>query len=296
MKKKSWKIKGLLEAATGYLKEKNTPNPRLDAEVLLAHLLKVDRLNLYLNIDQPLTEKEVSGYRVLIKRRSNREPVPYITGIQEFWSLNFLVNPEVLIPRPETELLVEHALEQIKSTTRFENEGGEILDLGTGSGAVVVSLAKELPKTRLWAADTSVGALKIARLNADRHGVSDRIEFRKGDLLEALVDDPITFDMILSNPPYVASEDYHKLPPEVRDYEPRVALNGGKGGMFYINKIIKEGVAYLKEGGWLMLEMAPGQTEETLKLIGRTNGYGETERIKDYSHRYRVVVAQREKK
>jgi release factor glutamine methyltransferase len=102
--------------------------------------------------------------------------------------------------------------------------------------------------------------------------------------------------MILSNPPYVASEDYHKLPPEVRDYEPRVALNGGKGGMFYINKIVKEGVDYLKEGGWLMLEMAPGQTEETLKLIGRTSGYGETERIKDYSHRYRVVVAQREKR
>ena len=293
MTNKPWKVKDLLEAATGYLKKKEVHNPRLDAEVLLAHLLRVDRLKLYLNIDQPLTEKEISGYRSLIKRRSLREPLQYITGVQEFWSLEFVVNSEVLIPRPETELLVEQAIERTRTAAGFPADGGRMLDLGTGCGAVAVSLAKELPEARLWATDISAGALEIARLNAERHGVSERIEFRQGDLWGPLINQGITFDIILSNPPYVASGDYDKLPPEVRDYEPRLALMGGERGMDYIEKIIKGGVNYLKEEGWLMLEMAPEQTEEALSLTGRTHGYGGCYRIKDYSHRYRVVVAQK---
>ncbi|MEE9420470.1 MAG: peptide chain release factor N(5)-glutamine methyltransferase [Desulfatiglandaceae bacterium] len=295
MTKKSWQVKGLLEAATGYLKKKEIHNPRLDAEVLLAHLLKVDRLNLYLNIEQPLTEKEVSGYRSLIQRRSLREPLQYITGVQEFWSLDFRVNSQVLIPRPETELLVGQALARIRTTAGFQTEGGKMLDLGTGCGAVAISLAKELPEARLWASDISAGALEIARINAERHRVSERIEFRQGDLWEPFINHDITFDIILSNPPYIASEDYDELPPEVRDYEPRLALDGGKEGMSYIEKIVKGGVDYLKEGGWLILEMAPEQTDEALRLTGQTNGYSERDRIKDYSHRYRVVLARKAK-
>lgn len=295
MPRNLWTVKGLLKAATDYLKKKEIHNSRLDAEVLLAHLLGVDRLNLYLNIDQPLTDKEVSGYRSLIKRRGLREPLQYITGVREFWSLDFVVDAEVLIPRPETEILVEAALARIGTTPGGQSWGGMMLDLGTGCGAVAISLAKELPRARFWATDISAGALAIARLNAEKHGVSEQIKFRQGDLWEPLINQDIPFDLILSNPPYIASEHYDELPPEVRDHEPRVALDGGKGGIYYIKKIIKGGIDFLKEGGWLLLEMAPEQTEEALRLAGQITGYGERDRIKDYGHHYRVVLAQKAK-
>ncbi len=295
MKRKSWKVKELLETATDYLKQKEIYNSRLDAEVLLAHLLKVDRLHLYLNLDQPLTEEEISGYRSVIRRRSLREPLQYITGLQEFWSLEFMVNSEVLIPRPETELLVEQALARMKGPQVSRNGDSKVLDLGTGCGAVAISVAKELEEVDLWATDISAGALEVARLNSERHGVSERIEFIQGDLWEPFSDCPIAFDIILSNPPYIASEDFSQLPPEVRDYEPRQALDGGKGGMYYIEKILKEGIDYLKEGGWLIVEMAPDQTQEALEITGQIRGYGQKERVKDYSHQYRVVLAQKGK-
>lgn len=291
MTQRPWTAKGLLEVASDYLKEKGIDNPRLDAEVLLAHGLGLDRVGLYLDLDRPLTQKEVSGYRSLIKRRVLREPLQYITGVQEFWSLEFAVSPKALIPRPETELLVEQALARIRATEVSPIKGPNILELGTGCGAVAISLAKELAEAHLWATDISAGALELARLNAKRHGVSGRIQFRQGDLWEGLKGHDITFDIILSNPPYVASEHYHELPPEVRNYEPRQALDGGEGGMHYIEKIINGAVAYLRQGGWLILEMAPDQTEEALRLLDRNRGYGGHDRIEDYSHRYRLVVA-----
>ena len=295
MKRKPWTAKGLLGVATDYLKRKGIHNPRLDAEVLLAHQLNLDRVNLYLNLDKPLTGKEVSGYRSLIKRRILGEPLQYITGVKEFWSLEFVVNSEVLIPRPESELLVEQALVLVKMTNGFGIESPKILELGTGCGAVAVSLAKELQDARLWATDISAGALKLASLNANIHGVLERIQFRQGDLWEPLRDDDIAFDIILSNPPYVASVDYDELPVEVRKYEPRSALDGGEEGVRYIDRIIKGGVDYLKQGGWIILEMAPDQTARALRLVSQTKGYGEKDRVKDYSHRYRVVVAQKGK-
>lgn len=290
--KKTWTIKELLSVTTDYLREKQIESPRLTAELLLAHQLNADRVNLYLNFEQPLTGKEISGYRSLIKRRLLREPLQYITGVQEFWSLDFMVDSRVLIPRPESELLVELAIDKIKALA-LEGPPAKTLDLGTGCGALAISLAREVKQTEILATDISVESLKMARLNAERHEVSDCIEFRQGDLWKPLEDQGRAFDIILSNPPYVASEEYNKLIPEVRDYEPRLALDGKKDGMYFIEKIIMGGLDFLKPGGWIMLEMAPDQTEKALGLMGKINGYEEKTRIKDYSNRYRVAMAQK---
>ncbi len=293
MSPRAWTIKGLLKVSCDYLKKKQIDSPRLTAEVLLAHQLGFDRVNLYLNLDQPLTEKEVSGYRALIRRRLQCEPLQYITGIQEFWSLNFVVDPRVLIPRPETELLVEHSLRLLKPAAESDNQEPKILDLGTGCGIVAVSLAKEVPNARIWATDKSQGALELARLNAQRHGVSDRIQFIEGDLWEPLMNLGIPFDIILSNPPYVASEAYEDLPPEVHDYEPRSALDGGDGGMYYIERILAKAPDYMEPKAWIIVEMAPDQTDKALGLVEQIEGYGEKIRIRDYSRLYRIVMAQR---
>jgi release factor glutamine methyltransferase len=293
MHQKPWTIKELLLVTADYLKKKDIDSPRLTAEVLLAHQLNIDRVTLYLNFDQPLTEKELSGYRTLIRRRVRREPLQYITGVQEFWSLDFAVNPHVLIPRHETELLVELAITRLKSLPALEGHSPRMLDLGTGCGAIAISLAKEAKMTQIWATDISADALKVAYLNAEKHGFTDRIRFMLGDLWDPLLDQDVTFDMILSNPPYICPDEFDGLSPEVRDYEPRIALDGHKEGMYYIDKIFTEGPAFLNPGGWIMLEMAPGQTEKALGLIGEIKGYGEKTRIKDYSNLYRVVMAQR---
>ncbi|HPQ29885.1 MAG TPA: peptide chain release factor N(5)-glutamine methyltransferase, partial [Desulfobacteraceae bacterium] len=247
MNTRLWTIRELLKVTTDYLCKKNITSPRLNAEILLAHQLQIDRLRLYLNLDEPLTEKEISGYRALIRRRAERYPLQYLTGTQEFWSLDFTVNRNVLIPRPETEILVEQALGIFKKDS-FNTDRPMILDLCTGSGVIAIVLAKELPQSRIWAADISSQAIEVANLNAERHNVSDRIQFRQGDLLSSV--DELSFDMIVCNPPYVAIEEYPQLPKEVRDYEPRIALDGKKGGMFFIEKILQHAMDYLVSGGW----------------------------------------------
>ncbi|MBW2359023.1 MAG: peptide chain release factor N(5)-glutamine methyltransferase [Deltaproteobacteria bacterium] len=293
MRHKSWIIKDLLKVTADYLKEKEIDSPRLTAEILLSHQLNTDRVNLYLNFDQPLTEKEISGYRSLIKRRLRHEPIQYITGSQEFWSLDFMVDPQVIIPRPESELLVEQAINRVGANFAPQNQSPKILDLGTGSGALAISVAKEVPQARFWATDLSAAALSLARSNAEKHGVSERIQFMRGDLWDPIINLDITFDIIISNPPYITSEEYNDLAPEVRDYEPRLALDGHEGGMYFIEKIIQGGLDYLSPGGWLIMEMSPDQTEKALVLVEQIKGYGEKTRIKDYSHIYRVVMAQK---
>jgi len=289
----SWTIKTLLQISTDYLEKKGIESPRLTSEVLLAHQLGVDRVNLYINFDKPLSQIEISGYRDLIKRRLRREPLQYITGIQEFWSLVFAVDKRVLIPRPETELLVETCLSHLQETDWRNGRSPRILDLGTGSGILAICLAKELPHARIWATDVSADALDLARQNAETHGVQGKIEFREGDMWGPVAGQNILFDMILSNPPYVALEDYDNLPAEVRDFEPEKALNGEKGGMKYIEEIIAGSLDFLEPGGWVMIEMDPNQTSKALGLIGTIGGYGKNFRIKDYTHSYRVVAAQR---
>jgi release factor glutamine methyltransferase len=289
----NWTIKDLLKTTTDYLKKKEIDSPRLSAEILLAHQLNINRVNLYLNFDQPLNDNEIAGYRSLIRRRLQREPIQYITGIQEFWSMEFKVGPQVLIPRPESELLVEQALFLYKERRLPGIPGPGILDLGTGCGAIAISMALELEDASIWASDISKEAVDLAMFNSRKHGVEERIQFIVGDLWEPFMHQNLTFDIILSNPPYIASNDFDSLPPEVRDHEPRLALDGHEEGMFFIERLIMNGSDYLSPGGWILLEMDPEQTTKTLKLIEKSGHYGEKKRIKDYSHQDRVVMAQK---
>lgn len=289
---KSWTIGSLLKVTSEYLKEKNIEESRLSAEVLLAHLLNLTRIQLYLKFDRPLDEDEVSGYRALVKRRLNREPLQYITGVQEFWSLDFSVGPQVLVPRPESEVLVETALSLLDRGDVPHGEQPRILDLCTGAGALAVALAGEVGNGLLWASDIEDGALQFAKSNASRHGVEKKIQFLIGDLWEPARDRGLLFDLIVSNPPYIRSDAMETLCPEV-GYEPRSALDGGEDGMRYIRKIILEGPEYLHPGGWILVEMDPEQTSEALRLMEKTGRYASWERIKDYSHRYRVVMGRK---
>ncbi len=294
MSRKRWTIQEILKVTTELLRQKGIDSSRLCSEVLLSHQLGKTRIQLYLEFDQPLSEHEIARYRSLIKRRLKREPLQYITGHQEFWSLDFLVSPAVLVPRPETEILVEQAIKLKDSDLLPDSTSGRprILDLGTGCGAIAVSLAKEIKHAALWASDISSEALAVARENARRHGVSDRIKFCCGDLWQPFIRPRVAFDMIISNPPYIPAQTYHTLPPEVRAYEPRIALDGHENGMHFIERIIREGGTYLKPGGWLLIEMEPNQTDQALELIDATKSFCYRERLMDYAQRYRVVMAQ----
>jgi release factor glutamine methyltransferase len=290
---KRWIIKDLLDVTTGYLRDKNIDNPRLCAETLLAYQLNSSRIKLYLTYDHPLSENDIANYRLMIKRRIDREPAQYITGIQEFWSLDFLVTPQVLIPRPETEILVEQLLSILGNDRVNKEQTPYILDLGTGSGAIAVSLAKELQGATIWASDISAPALDIAKINSEKHGVKGRIQFIQGNLFEPFAGKPTRFDIIVSNPPYIASEDYVSLPPEIRDYEPRLALDGREGGLFFVERIIMESPAYLNPGGWLLIEMDPGQILKALTMIRQNGSYVEYRYAKDYAEKDRVVIARK---
>lgn len=291
MTPRKWIIKDLLEVTSDYLKKKDIDNPRLCAELLLAYQLKTTRIRLYLDFDQPVNERDLNEYRVMIQRRLKREPVQYITGVQEFWSMEFNVGPHVLIPRPETEILVEQAISMLKGKKdAVKTEKLSVLDVGTGSGAIALSIAKELPEADVWASDVSADALETARANASKHGLDNRVRFIESDLFSAF-NDPQLFDAIISNPPYIPKEDYDSLPPEVGQYEPRTALDGGEEGLFFIKRLILEAKEFLKPGGWLLMEMAPFQTEKALDLITQTGFYREHKVIMDYSHKERVLMA-----
>jgi release factor glutamine methyltransferase len=290
-----WTIKPLLDVTADYLSSKGIDSPRLNAELLLAHHLGCRRLDLYLRFDQPLKEDELAGYREFVRRRTHREPLQYIRGRQEFWSLDFEVSEGVLIPRPETERLVERALSALE--TDPSSPPGRIqrvLDLGTGSGILAVVLARERKNARVYASDVSPKALSMARRNAEQHGVGDRIVFVEGDLFQPFRAAPVEpFDLIASNPPYVAEETLKTLAPEVRDYEPREALDGGKDGMRFVTPILQESPAFLVPGGWLLVEMDPGQIEKARAIAEATAAYDADEVIQDYSGRQRVLCVQK---
>jgi release factor glutamine methyltransferase len=293
MTQKKWAIQKILRVTTAFLRDKGIESPRLCAEVLLSHQLKKSRVELYLAFDQPLSSSEVAGYRSLVKRRIRREPLQYITGHKEFWSLEFFVSPMVLIPRPETELLVEEAIRLRDRNLLSNSSKPMILDLGTGSGAIAISLAKEIEGATIWASDISFEALAVARKNAKLHNLDKRIRFCQGDLWQPFLNSSCPFDMIISNPPYIPAEAFKTLPPEVSYCEPRIALDGHENGMHFIKRIIEEGGAYLKPGGWLLIEMDPDQTERALCLIDTTQSFSYKERLMDYRKKYRLVKAQK---
>lgn len=278
-------IRDILRQAVANLKKSGSTSPRLDAEVLLVSYLNTDRLELYKTPEKPLGEEEILGFGKWLERRLNGEPVAYIIGAKEFWSLLFEVNREVLIPRPETEIIVEEAL---LASKKMMPPGLRILEIGVGSGAISVALARELPDAHLVATDISAGALALAYRNARTHGVADRIEFLCGDLLAPVVG---TFDLIVSNPPYISAEEFVQLPRGVREYEPRQALLTGEGGTAFHREIISGSEKHLRKGGWLLMEMGEGQKEDIEKMMKRTAAYEDIAVRLDYGGVERVIKA-----
>jgi release factor glutamine methyltransferase len=263
-------------------------NSRLDAEVLLGHVLNRDRAWLVAHYPDALDEGARRSYEGLLDRRAAREPLQYITGHQEFWGLDFVVTPAVLIPRPETELVVESAGMALDGVAY-----PVIIDLCTGSGCIAVSLAREWAEAKFFATDRSPAALAVAQRNAERHGVADRIRFLEGDLFEPLAGLDIrgSIDVIVTNPPYVKSGELASLQPEVRDFEPEVALSAGTEGTEISARIISASPAYLRSGGWLIMEMGMGQGAMLYRLAERAGAYGKIEILRDLAGIERVITA-----
>ena len=264
-------------------------NSRLDAEVLLRHVLDLAKEQLYMNGDAPISAGPEGKFRKLVLRRSRREPVAYITGHKEFWSLDFLVSSAVLIPRPETELLVELALQYVGRLA--SRSPVKVLDIGTGSGAISVCLAKELPAAQIVALDISPVALDVARANAERHGVADRIRFLTGDLFAPAKGVLETFDLIVSNPPYIRTGELPWLAPEIREWEPVIALDGGPDGFDIYRRIIAEAHKYLVTGGSIVLEIGADMAPDLVDLFSRAGCYGPASVYQDYTGKDRVIAA-----
>ena len=268
MPQDTWTILKLIRWTEERFKKEGLPTPRLDAEVLLAESLGMDRVGLYTHFDQPLQTAELARFKKLIRRRMAHEPLTYITGKREFWSLPFKITPDVLIPRPETEGLVEEALRLLADPERC-GRGCRILEIGTGSGAIIIALAKELPSASLVATDFSEKALALARENAAAIGVGERIQFLHGDLFAPL-EQKSPFDLILSNPPYISRSEFASLPPEVRDFEPRIALDGGEDGLTFFRRALPRVGRYLQPAGWFLTEIGAGQDPEVQKIAAAT--------------------------
>lgn len=275
-----WTIGTILQWTKQYFRDKGVDNPRLDAEVLLSCMLGKDRLYLYVHFDQPLEPVELSAFRSMVRRRAARIPVAYITGHKEFMGLDFQVSPAVLIPRPDTEILVEAALERLQPDLP-----ATIMDIGAGSGAVLIGVLSRRPACSGVGVDISPAALAVAEANAKRLLPANQAAFRQADLFPAAEN---LFDAILSNPPYITRPEMNELPPEVR-HEPAEALCGGTDGLDFYRRLVAAGAAYLKPGGFMALEVGATQALAVARL-GQENGWRLEKIIPDYARIDRVVV------
>jgi release factor glutamine methyltransferase len=311
-----------IQKGADFLAKKGVESPRLQTELLLAHLLKLPRMKLYLNFERVLTALETDALRELIKRRGLREPLQHITGSTSFCGHEIAVNRHVLVPRPETELLAEAGCEWLGKhptsniqhpTSNFQNATPTALDFGTGTGCIAIALAAKCPNVKVVATDISPDALALAKENAVRNQVAERIEFLAGDGFAALkngwgerprepvlADDqrgspgvsPHQFDLIVSNPPYIPSAEIATLEPEVRDFDPRLALDGGADGLDFYRRLAAEAKPFLKPDGKIMLEFGDGQADAIKKIF--KNEKWIVEAVKDdYSQRARILIARR---
>jgi release factor glutamine methyltransferase len=281
----SWTVLAILRWTKEYLSEKQVPESRLTAELLLAGTLGVKRLDLYLQFDRPLAPEELAEFKVRLRRRVRREPLQYIEGEAAFREIRLRVDDRVLIPRPETELLVEEVLRWAAA-----KESPAALDVGTGSGAIALSLAREGAFGRLVATDVSLDALDLARANADRLGVAS-VEFRHGALYLPVAGE--RFDVIVSNPPYIATTEATSLAPEVVGWEPHAALFGGETGLEVIEPLVADASEYLLPGGLLALEIGAAQAGDVCGLIEATREFASVGLKQDYAGRDRIVLAER---
>jgi release factor glutamine methyltransferase len=279
-----------IRQAAAILSAHNVPDARLDAELLLRHALGRDRAWLLVHMQDGLDDRAQRSFERSVERRKLREPLQYIIGTQEFRDLPFRVTPDVLIPRPETELVVEAALTAVK-----EDEMPVIVDLCTGSGCIAISIAKELAASRIFATDRSERAVSVAQENARLNGVADRIRFLEGDLFGPFeeMDLRSRIDCIATNPPYVRSGDLPTLQPEVRDFEPEMALVAGPEGTEIAERIIHSAPEYLRQGGSLIMEMGIGQTAALGQIVEDTHKFGPIEVVKDLAGIERVIVTKR---
>ena len=278
-------LEGIQKSAE-FLAKKNVEPPRLHAELLLAHLLKMPRMKLYLNFERALVPAEVDALRELVRRRGQREPLQHIIGSTSFCGLEIAVNRHVLIPRPETELLAEAGWNFLST---LDSRPSTTLDFGTGSGCLAIALAVKSPATLVYAVDVSPDALTVARQNAASHQLGERIQFLQGDGFAALPND-VRFDLIVSNPPYISTAEIGTLEPEVRDYDPRGALDGGADGLDFYRQLAAEARTFLKPTGKLMLEFGAGQAAAIREIFEKQKWVVEAIQP-DYTQRERILIA-----
>ena len=273
-----------IQKSTEFLGKKNVESPRLQTELLLAHLLKLPRMKLYLNFDRELSPAETDALRELVKRRGLREPLQHIVGSTSFCGFEMAVNRHALIPRPETELLAEAGWQFL-----LERRPPAALDFGTGTGCIAIALAAKCPKATITALEISTAALALAKENAARNQVSERIEFLQGNGFAALDGGPRSFDLIVSNPPYIPSAEIATLEPEVRDFDPRAALDGGADGLDFYRTLAAQARPFLKADGKVMLEFGDGQADAIKKIFADENWIVEAVK-EDYSQRARIII------
>jgi release factor glutamine methyltransferase len=282
-----WTVGRLLGWTKDFLKKKGSETPRLDAEVLLASVLDCERVRLYTQFEEEVDEGSRGKFRDLVKRRGEGAPVAYLVGRKEFYSLNFQVSPAVLIPRPDSEFVVVEALAKLKGI-----EKPRCVDVGTGSGCLALACAHHHKTAEFLAIDVSSEALAVARGNGEKLGLTDRVEFREGDLLGPVIDEE-PFDLIVSNPPYIASAVVETLEPGVRDFEPHLALDGGEDGLRVVARLIPAAAGLLKPGGHLILEIGSDQEEPVRALIARQAGFDLAPTIRDAANHPRVLCARK---
>ena len=284
---RSWKLLDLLNEASSFFASKEIEAARLQAELLLAAALDLNRLELYLQFEKTLTPQEVEVFRGFVRERLKGSPIQYVTGTAAFRNLELCVGSGVLIPRPETEIVVEVALDLLAA------QDGRILDLGCGSGAIAIAICSERPTVRTIASDIDRMALSIVSENAQRHGVTDRVALVCGDLLEPFAGESAQLDAIISNPPYIATAEIQQLQPEVRDHEPHHALDGGADGLEFYRRIADSATDLLVQGGAVVLEVGDGQVPAVTGLLEESDAYDQIEARCDLSGTERVVCCRR---
>lgn len=286
-----WTVARLLQWTREYLAQRDVESPRLCSEILLADALGCERLRLFTQYDSIPEEAVLGRFRASVRRAADGEPVAYLVGRKEFFSLSFTVTPDVLVPRPETEIIVERLVHLVRGGAAVRS----VLDIGTGSGCVAIALARHLPDARIHASDISPAALAVAQRNAADHAVADRIDFRTGDLLSPWEDVRAAggFDVIVSNPPYIPATELAALPPTVRDHEPALALDGGSDGLAVIRRILEESPTYLAGGGHLLMEIGHDQAGLVRDLLAGRSWTDDIATYRDGGGHERVVHVRR---
>lgn len=289
----TWTIRRVLEWTTQFFTRKLVDSPRLSAELILTHVLGVPRIKLYTDYERVLSPEQLGAYRDLVKRAAEHEPIAYLTGRAHFFNLEFDVTRDVLIPRPDTETLVEHVLQLCRNQAGFESP--RVLDLCTGSGCIAAAIAAHQKNAVVLATDISEAAVAVARKNFERLGLAGRVVAEQGDLYEALrkIVDVQPFNLIVSNPPYIPTADVATLDRNVRDYEPLGALDGGPDGLSVHRRILAGAPGHLVGGGRVFLEIAYDQGEAAMKMMGDYPQFEEPRLLKDYGGRDRVLCARR---